>query len=126
MDVLCVDKTGTITTNRLSVTDVVPLNAFTREDVLEAGALASEKANQDAIDLAVLAAARQPDIRARLAATRSIAFTPFDAKTRRTEALVETLLVFGYAMICSLGVNDLLKVVLIRQFGLQTWTPGTE
>ena len=88
-DVLCVDKTGTITTNRLSVTDVVPLDRFTREDVLVAGALASQEANQDAIDLAFLAAARTADIGARLASVRPIAFTPFDPRTRRTEALVE-------------------------------------
>jgi plasma-membrane proton-efflux P-type ATPase len=89
MDLLCVDKTGTITANRLSVTDVVPLDPFTRAEVLAAGALASEEANQEAIDLAFLAAARHPDVRARVEAARRIAFTPFDPATRRTEALVE-------------------------------------
>jgi plasma-membrane proton-efflux P-type ATPase len=89
MDVLCVDKTGTITTNRLSVTDVVPLDRFTRAEVLAAGALASQEANQDAIDLAFLAAARDPDVATGLAAARPITFTPFDPRTRRTEALVD-------------------------------------
>jgi len=86
MDVLCVDKTGTITMNRLGVTDVVPLNAFTSQDVLRYGALACEEANQDPIDLAVLAAAKS---RAAAAETTTIHFTPFDPQTRRTEALVE-------------------------------------
>jgi P-type E1-E2 ATPase len=86
MDVLCVDKTGTITMNRLGVTDIVPLNAFTSQDVLRYGALACEAANQDPIDLAVLAAAKS---RAAVAETTTIRFTPFDPQTRRTEALVE-------------------------------------
>jgi magnesium-transporting ATPase (P-type) len=58
MDVLCVDKTGTITMNRLAVAGVVPLEKATESDVLAAGALASQEANQDPIDPAFLAAAK--------------------------------------------------------------------
>ena len=58
MDVLCVDKTGTITMNQLAVTDVIPLEPATEADVLFAGALASQAADQDPIDLAFLRAAR--------------------------------------------------------------------
>ena len=58
MDVLCVDKTGTITMNQLAVTGVIPLEHATEADVLFAGALASQEANQDPIDLAFLAAAK--------------------------------------------------------------------
>ena len=89
MDVLCVDKTGTITMNRLGVAGVIPQDGFTPQDVLLYGALASEEANQDPIDLAFLAAARHPDITRRLASATLIRFTPFDARTRRTEALIE-------------------------------------
>ncbi len=59
MDVLCVDKTGTITMNQMAVTGVIPLEHATETDVLFAGALASREANQDPIDLAFLAAARE-------------------------------------------------------------------
>ena len=59
MDVLCVDKTGTITMNQLAVTGVIPLEHATEADVLFAGALASQEANQDPIDLAFLAAAKE-------------------------------------------------------------------
>jgi magnesium-transporting ATPase (P-type) len=52
MDVLCVDKTGTITMNQLAVTGVIPLEHATEADVLFDGALASQEANQDPIDLA--------------------------------------------------------------------------
>ena len=58
MDVLCVDKTGTITMNQLAVTGVIPLENAKEADVLFAGALASQEANQDPIDLAFLAAAK--------------------------------------------------------------------
>jgi plasma-membrane proton-efflux P-type ATPase len=89
MDVLCVDKTGTITMNRLAVTEAIPLDAFTAQDVLRYGALASEEANQDPIDLAILAAARGQAGFTRASSVRTIHFTPFDPRTRRTEALVE-------------------------------------
>ena len=59
MDVLCVDKTGTITMNQLAVTGVIPLEQATESEVLLAGALASQEANQDPIDLAFLAAAKE-------------------------------------------------------------------
>jgi H+-transporting ATPase len=59
MDGLCVDKTGTITMNQLVVTGVIPLTHATESDVLLAGALAFQEANQDPIDLAFLAAAKE-------------------------------------------------------------------
>jgi plasma-membrane proton-efflux P-type ATPase len=89
MDMLCVDKTGTITMNRLAVTGVIPLEHATEADVLIAGALASQEANQDPIDLAFLAAAKERHILDKSPAFQPISFTPFDAKSRRTEAIVE-------------------------------------
>jgi len=89
LDVLCVDKTGTITQNQLAVTGVIPLGPATEADVLAAGALASQEANRDPIDLAFLAAARQHGVFAGRPAFKPVAFTPFDAANRRTEAVVE-------------------------------------
>ena len=89
MDVLCVDKTGTITMNQLAVTGVIPLEHAREADVLFAGALASQEANQDPIDLAFLAAAKEKLIFDGRPAVTPISFAPFDAKTRRTEAVVE-------------------------------------
>jgi H+-transporting ATPase len=83
------DKTGTITMNRLGVTGVIPQNGFTSDDVVMYGALASEEANQDPIDLAFLAAARHPGVVDQDSSTKTIHVTPFDARARRTEALVE-------------------------------------
>jgi magnesium-transporting ATPase (P-type) len=89
MDVLCVDKTGTITMNQLAVTGVIPLENATESDVLFAGALASQEANQDPIDLAFLSAAKEKHIFDNAPVITPISFTPFDAKNRRTEAVVE-------------------------------------
>ncbi|SDA96491.1 plasma-membrane proton-efflux P-type ATPase [Mesorhizobium qingshengii] len=88
MDVLCVDKTGTITMNQLAVTGVIPFEHATEADVLVAGALASQESDQDPIDLAFLAAAKAQHVFDDLAVT-PVSFAPFDAKTRRTEAIVE-------------------------------------
>ncbi len=89
MDVLCVDKTGTITMNQLAVTGVIPLERATEADVLVAGALASQESNQDPIDLAFLAAARDRRVFDGLPPVTPVSFAPFDAKNRRTEAVVE-------------------------------------
>ena len=89
MDVLCVDKTGTITMNQLAVTGVIPLEHATEADVLFAAALASQESNQDPIDLAFLTAAKERHIFANLPAATPISFAPFDATNRRTEAVVE-------------------------------------
>ena len=89
MDVLCVDKTGTITMNQLAVTGVIPLERATEADVLFAAALASQESNQDPIDLAFLAAAKAHHVFDNTASVTPVAFTPFDAKIRRTEAIVE-------------------------------------
>jgi H+-transporting ATPase len=89
MDVLCVDKTGTITMNQLAVTGVIPLEHSTESDVLLAGASASQEANQDPIDLAFLAAAREHHIFEGIPSVKVISFKPFDPQSRRTEAVIE-------------------------------------
>ncbi len=87
MDTLCADKTGTITMNQLRVVEVVPLDGFAERDVLRFGSLASQEANRDPIDLAVLEAAAQRGIDAAGWTQRD--FVPFDTATRRTAAMIE-------------------------------------
>jgi len=89
MDTLCVDKTGTITLNQLAVTGVLALERATEAEVLVAGALASQEANHDPIDLAFLAAAQERHLLDHLAKVTRVSFAPFDAKNRRTEAVFE-------------------------------------
>jgi len=87
MDILCVDKTGTITANQLSVAEVIPLDGASVDDTILYGYLASQRANQDPIDLAFIAAAEQAGLQAKPFVQQS--FAPFDPHTRRTEAMIE-------------------------------------
>jgi H+-transporting ATPase len=43
VDVLCLDKTGTMTQNKLSVTDSIPFSGYTKEDVITTAALSSQE-----------------------------------------------------------------------------------
>ena len=57
MDVLCADKTGTLTQNKLTLGDPFSVNDIAAEQVILDGALASRADNNDTIDLAVLGGA---------------------------------------------------------------------
>jgi H+-transporting ATPase len=81
MDVLCADKTGTLTRNALQVDTVVPLAGFDRDAVLAAAAAASSEADPDPIDTAVCAAASGLP-----SAGRRLHFEPFDPSTRMARA----------------------------------------
>lgn len=86
MDVLCSDKTGTLTQNRLTLGDVVPLEGNGRGDILHAAAIASEAETNDAIDSAVFAAlAALPADNQPVA--EIIQFTPFDPVHKLTQAI---------------------------------------
>lgn len=54
MQVLCTDKTGTLTENHLEVAEVVPFAPFSQEDVLKLAMMASDAATQDPLDQAIL------------------------------------------------------------------------
>jgi H+-transporting ATPase len=86
MDVLCADKTGTITMNKLSITNTIPLKGFAEKDVVLYGALASQEANQDPIDLAFINWAKKENLLTEGFVQKN--FVPFDPKNRRTEATV--------------------------------------
>jgi H+-transporting ATPase len=87
MDTLCADKTGTITINRLTITNISPANGFAEEDVILYGALASQEANMDPIDLAFLTFARDKKLLNQEYEQKE--FYPFDPRTKRTEAVVQ-------------------------------------
>jgi H+-transporting ATPase len=86
MDVLCADKTGTITENKLSIADIAEMNNYTKDEVLIFGALSSQKANQDPIDLAFFGALEDKKIK--LDDFEQKKFIPFDPSTRKTEATI--------------------------------------
>jgi H+-transporting ATPase len=85
LDVLCADKTGTLTQNRLTLGEPVVLAAASAGEMLLAAALASQREGADAIDLAILDAAGPAD---RFAGYAVTAFRPFDPVRKRSEAAV--------------------------------------
>jgi H+-transporting ATPase len=87
MDVLCADKTGTITMNRLTIATVNARQGFAERDVVLYGALASQEANEDPIDLAFITLEKQQKLGVESYLQKS--FLPFDPKTRRTEAVIQ-------------------------------------
>ena len=86
MNVLCADKTGTLTLNRLSLVDVQPQLGFSVSDVIRLGALASNAADYDPIDLAFLQAAKERNLLSK--PVKVLSFLPFSAATRCTEVVI--------------------------------------
>lgn len=84
---LCVDKTGTLTQNKLSIEHIVTAASYTEKDVLLFGILASVEANNDPIDMAFINKAREKNIDND--GYQQTSFTPFNAEIKRTEAIVE-------------------------------------
>jgi H+-transporting ATPase len=87
IDVLCSDKTGTLTQNQLTLGEPWLNDHVTTEDILLAAALASRAEDQDAIDQAVLAGCQ--DL-ASLTDYEVVHFQPFDPVHKRTEATVRS------------------------------------
>jgi H+-transporting ATPase len=83
IEVLCSDKTGTLTRNALSVTSVRPMPGFDEANVLGLAALASSEGGQDPVDEAIRAAAshKPTSLLPKLAA-----FVPFDPVKKTSEA----------------------------------------
>ena len=79
-------NTSEATMNKLFVEEQSALNGFRNSDVVLYGALASNEADQDPIDLAFLAAAAEANIS--LNTYSQTEFVPFDPKTRMTEAAI--------------------------------------
>jgi len=83
MEVLCSDKTGTITENHLTLADLKAYGSCDATHLLAVAAAASDDATQDPLDLAILAEAHRRGIAA--LGTRQ-QFEPFDPATKRSEA----------------------------------------
>jgi H+-transporting ATPase len=86
VDVLCSDKTGTLTQNKLTLGDPFAVNDVPVEQVILDAALASRADNQDTIDLAVLGGLKDDQA---LKGYQVVHFQPFDPVHKRTEATVK-------------------------------------
>jgi H+-transporting ATPase len=86
VDVLCADKTGTLTQNKLTLGDPFSVNNIPAEQIILSAALASRAENNDTIDLAVLGGLKNKDA---LKEYQVVHFLPFDPVHKRTEATVK-------------------------------------
>ena len=90
MDILCADKTGTLTRNELKVTTTRSMPGFCEAQVLAYAALASSDGGQDPVDAAIRAATPAQPIAAApgAAAPQLLKFTAFDPATKMSEAMI--------------------------------------
>ncbi len=87
VDVLCADKTGTLTQNKLTLGEPFSVDGVPAEQVILYAALASRDDNKDAIDLAVLGGLKNDQA---LKPFHVSHFQPFDPVHKRTEATVKS------------------------------------
>ncbi len=83
IDVLCSDKTGTLTRNELAVMSVHAMPGFDEGHVLALAALTSSDGGQDPVDSAIRAAATRQAVSD---APALVTFIPFDPAVKRSEA----------------------------------------
>jgi H+-transporting ATPase len=86
MDILCSDKTGTLTQNQLTLGDPLVFGEQNPQRLILAAALASKAENQDAIDLAVIGGLEDQGL---LGSYEQVKFVPFDPVGKRTEATIK-------------------------------------
>ncbi len=86
MNVLASDKTGTLTENRLTLGKVQPYDAYTADEVLYRGVLASDEATQDPLDTAIITAAKEKGLKMM---DSVLHYIPFEPASKRSEALIQ-------------------------------------
>ncbi len=87
VDVLCSDKTGTLTQNKLTLGDPFTVNNIPADQVILWAALASRAEDKDTIDLAVIGGVKNDQV---LKGYQVVHFQPFDPVHKRTEATVKS------------------------------------
>ena len=86
IDILCSDKTGTLTQNKLTLSDTVSFASADKEQMILCGALASRAEDKDPIDLAVINGLKDSEA---LNSYQIVHFQPFDPVHKRTESTVK-------------------------------------
>ncbi|MBE5728281.1 plasma-membrane proton-efflux P-type ATPase [Candidatus Parvarchaeota archaeon] len=117
MTVICLDKTGTITKNQLSISDPIQYGKFSNVDVFRYAALASRVEDNDQIDLAIIHGAQERKIDLKDYTVKT--FRPFDPSTKTSSAVVsfngnEITVLKGFPEsvmeTCKLSSNDKNKI----------------
>ena len=86
VDILCSDKTGTLTQSKITPGEPFTMDGVQAEDLILSGALASRAEDQDPIDMAVLGGVKDQETLKKYRITKYIPFNPVD---KRTEASVQ-------------------------------------
>ncbi len=86
MNVVCLDKTGTITGNQLSVSEPFNYGKFSREEVLFYGAIASRREDNDEIDTAIIDGFKKYDSKKLESGYKLVKFIPFSPATKLSQA----------------------------------------
>ena len=85
MEVLCVDKTGTLTQNQQTIAAIFPFPGESDEDVLLWAAASCDDSTQNSLDLAIISELEHRSIQP----LHRLNFIPFDPATKRSEALIQ-------------------------------------
>ncbi len=89
IDILCSDKTGTLTKNIMTIAEPILFNKFTSNDLMLYAALASKEENHDPIELPIFEFVKDNNLYNKLSNYNQKKFTPFDPISKRTESIVE-------------------------------------
>jgi H+-transporting ATPase len=86
INILCSDKTGTLTKNQLTLGEPITIGVQDPQELILLGTLASKEEDQDPIDLAVIAGLKDKEV---LQHYKQIKFSPFDPVNKRTEGTIQ-------------------------------------
>ncbi len=88
MDVLCSDKTGTLTQNKMTINDPYTVGDISNDDIIFYAALASKEENNDPIEVPIYTYLKEHNLYEKLKSYTLEKFTPFDPVSKRTESVL--------------------------------------
>ena len=93
MDILCSDKTGTLTKNSMSLAEPFIVGEHTKDDLMLYAALASKEENEDPIEKPIFDYLKEHELQAKLSEYSLEKYMPFDPVHKRTEGVYKDIVV---------------------------------